>query len=366
MTSIQKIISALEEWAPPAYQEDYDNAGLLTGRPEWEVSGVLLTLDVTEEVVNEAVAKGANLIVAHHPVIFKGLRRLNGTSYVERTVIAAIKNDIAIYAIHTNLDNVLTGVNMKIGEKLGLEMIRILAPKSGELAKLSFFVPVENTQNVLDALFSAGAGKIGAYSECSFRVEGTGTFKPHASADPHIGTSGRLEKVTENRVEVMFPVYLQGQVLAALKTSHPYEEVAYYLHTLENSNQEVGAGAIGELPEELTADEFLRVLKERMSLKVIRHTRLPGRKIRKVAVCGGAGSFLLRNAIRNGADAFVTSDFKYHEFFDAEGRLMICDIGHYESEVFTKDLLFSYLSEKFNNFALYLSEVNTNPVTYHV
>lgn len=366
MPTIQKIISVLETWAPLAYQEDYDNAGLLTGSPEWEVSGVLLTLDVTEEVVAEAIARGANLVVAHHPVIFKGLRRLNGASYVERTVMAAVKNDIAIYAIHTNLDNVATGVNRKIAEKLGLEHIRVLSPKPGELAKLSFFVPVANTQDVSDALFSAGAGTIGAYSECSFRVEGTGTFRPDASADPHIGTSGRLEEVKENRVEVMFPAYLQGKVLTALKAAHPYEEVAYYLQTLDNFNQEVGAGAIGELPEEMSTDGFLEMLKERMSLKVIRHTRPPGRKVRRVAVCGGAGSFLLRNAIKSQADVFVSADFKYHEFFDAEGKLMICDIGHYESEVFTKDLLFSYLSEKFNNFALYLSEVNTNPVTYHV
>jgi len=366
MTNIQKIISELEKWAPLSYQESYDNAGLLTGSPDWEVSGGLLTLDVTEEVVEEAIAKGVNLIVAHHPVIFKGLRRLNGASYVERTVIAAIKNDIAIYAIHTNLDNVATGVNRKIAEKLGLEHIRVLSPKTGELAELSFFVPLENTQTVLDALFSAGAGTIGAYSECSFRVEGTGTFKPGVSAHPHIGTSGRLEEVKENRVEVMFPAYLQGKVLAALKKAHPYEEVAYYLNTLDNSNQEAGAGAIGTLPEEMTMGEFLEALKDRMSLKVIRHTRPPDRKVRKVAVCGGAGSFLLRNAIQHKADVFVTSDFKYHEFFDAEGKVMICDIGHYESEVFTKDLLFNYLSGKFDSFALYLSEVDTNPVLYHV
>lgn len=366
MPTIQKIISGLEKWAPLAYQENYDNAGLLTGSPEWEVSEVLLTLDVTEEVVEEAIAKGANLIVAHHPIIFKGLRRLNGTSYVERTVITAIKNDIAIYAIHTNLDNVATGVNRKIAEKLGLEYIRILSPKTGELAKLSFFVPVENTQSVSEALFSAGAGTIGAYSECSFRVEGIGTFKPDASASPYIGTNGRLEEVKENRVEVMFPAYLQGKVLAALKSAHPYEEVAYYLQSLVNDNQEVGAGAIGKLPVAMAMDDFLDYLKEKMDLKVIRHTRPLDRKVEKVAICGGSGSFLLKDAIRSDADVFVTADFKYHEFFDAERRLMICDIGHYESEVFTKDLLRSYLSGMFRDLALHLSEVNTNPVIYHI
>jgi dinuclear metal center YbgI/SA1388 family protein len=366
MITLKKIIAELEKWAPLSYQESYDNAGLLTGSPSWEAKGVLLTLDVTEEVVAEAVRKGANLIVAHHPILFKGLRRLNGSNYVERTVIEAIKNDVAIYAIHTNLDNVATGVNRKIAEKIGLSGIKVLAPKTDELAKLSFFVPVAHTQSVLDALFAAGAGTIGAYSECSFRVEGIGTFRPGTEANPHIGEKDQLESVVENRVEVMFPAFLQHKVLAALRQAHPYEEVAYYLQSLLNTNQEVGAGAVGELPVEMEAADFLALLKDRMNLKVIKHTHPIPQKIKRVAVCGGSGSFLLKNAIGAGADVFVTSDFKYHEFFDAENRLMICDIGHYESEVFTKDLLFSYLSEKFDNFALYLSEVNTNPVTYHV
>lgn len=366
MITIKKIVSELEKWAPTAYQESYDNAGLLTGSPDREVSGVLITLDVTEAVVAEAIEKGANLIVAHHPIIFKGLRRLNGANYVERTVIAAIKNDIAIYAIHTNLDNVATGVNRMIAQKLALQDVAVLVPKARQLAKLSFFVPVAQTQSVLNALFEAGAGNIGRYAECSFRVEGTGTFRPDATASPHIGAAGQLEEVAENRVELMFPTHLQRRVLEALKDAHPYEEVAYYLQELENENQEVGAGAVGWLPEQMTMTAFLHFLKEKMQLNVIRHTQAPDKPVQKVAVCGGAGSFLLKDAIRGGADVFVTSDFKYHEFFDAEGQLMICDIGHYESEVFTKDLLFSYLSEKFDNFALYLSEVNTNPVTYHV
>lgn len=366
MVTIEKIISELENWAPTAYQESYDNAGLLTGSPEWMVSGVLLTLDVTEEVVAEAISKKANLIVAHHPVVFKGLRRLNGNSYVERAVITAVKNDIAIYAIHTNLDNVATGVNRKIAEKLKLKDIQILAPKTGELTKLSFFVPVESTQPVLDALFAAGAGSIGAYSECSFQVEGTGTFRPDGSARPHIGSQNQLASVKENRVEVMLPAYLKAKILSVLKQVHPYEEVAYYLQPLLNENQEVGAGAVGQLDPGLEMGDFLRFLKENMGLEVFKHTKPLDKKVRKVAVCGGSGSFLLKNAIRSGADVFVTSDFKYHEFFDAENHLMICDIGHYESEVFTKDLLYTYLLEKFDNFALYLSEVNTNPVTYYV
>lgn len=366
MLPLKKIIAELEKWAPTTWQEGYDNAGLLTGSPDWVIKRALITLDVTEDVVQEAIQKNANLIIAHHPIIFKGLKKLTGHTYVERTLIAAIKNDIAIYAIHTNLDNVHNGVNRKIADKLGLLNPKILARKHGTLRKLSFFVPVENTSRVLDAIFQTGAGSIGEYSECSFRVEGTGTFKPSVNANPHIGTQNQLEQVAEDRVELMFPANLETKVIQALRNAHPYEEVAYYLHTLENENQEIGAGMIGELPHELSMLDFLKHLKESMNLRVIRHTHPPAKMVQKVALCGGSGSFLLKNALASGADVFVTSDFKYHEFFDAEGQLMICDIGHYESEVFTKELLFDYLSEKFNNFALDLSEVNTNPVTYHV
>jgi dinuclear metal center YbgI/SA1388 family protein len=366
MTYIKEVIQELEKIAPLAYQESYDNAGLLVGSGATEVSGVLFTLDVTEKVVEEAIEKQCNLIVAHHPLIFKGLKKLNGNNYVERTVIKAIKNEIAIYAIHTNLDHVEKGVNWKIAERLGLENVRVLAPKKNLLIKLAFFAPLNNTKFILDALFAAGAGKIGQYENCSFRTEGTGTFLPSEMAHPAIGSTGKLEEVQEHRIEVMFPAHMQMQILSALRQAHPYEEVAYYLTPLENENQEVGAGAIGELPNALDPDDFLSMLKEKMQLTVIKHTAAGGSTIKRVAVCGGAGSFLLSNAIRSQADVFITSDYKYHEYFDAENKVMICDIGHYESEVFTKDLLYTYLSGKFSNFALCLSEVNTNPVQYFV
>lgn len=364
MTSIKEILIELEKLAPLPYQEDYDNAGLLVGSPQTAVTGVLFTLDITEAVIDEAVRRQCNLIVAHHPIIFKGLKKLNGKNYVERTVIKAIKNDVALYATHTNLDHVTGGVNWQIARRLGLQNIKVLAPKKQVLTKLAFFCPVENTQDVLQALFEAGAGQIGEYSQCSFRSEGLGTFLPGESANPVIGGKGELETVNEHRVEVMLPSHLQAQVLQALKRAHPYEEVAYYMSALENENQEVGAGAIGELPEAMQASDFLAHLKGQMEATVIKHTAPVERPIRRVAVCGGAGSFLLRNAIGAGADAFVTADYKYHEFFDAEGQLMICDIGHYESEVFTKNLLHNYLSGKFSNFALCLSEISTNPVRY--
>jgi len=365
MPSIRDVTDFLETLAPLAYQESYDNAGLIVGDPAAEVTGVLTSLDCTEAVIDEAVKKGCNLVVAHHPVVFRGLKKLNGKTYVERAVIRAIKAGVALYAIHTNLDHVRGGVNFKIAEKLGLEAVRILAPKRETLLKLVAFVPVEHTQRVLGALYAAGAGGVGEYKNCSFRVEGTGTFRPGEGTNPAIGQIGRDEEVTEHRIEVLLPTPLEGLVLAALRESHPYEEVAFYLQKLENSNQDVGSGAIGTLPEALDETAFLRFLKEKMHLHVIRHTLLRGKPVRTVAVCGGAGSFLLPDALRQGADAFVTADFKYHEFFDAESRLVVCDIGHYESEVFTKELLRDVLAKKFITFAVEISETPTNPVNYY-
>lgn len=364
MAKVKDIVRHLESIAPPSLQESYDNAALITGRMAMELTGVLITLDCIETVVDEAIERDCNMIVAHHPIVFRGLKQLNGKNYVERTVIKAIKNDIAIYAIHTNLDNVLAGVNRKICEKLGLTNIKILAPAKGTLQKLVTFIPVADAEEVLASMHQAGAGNIGNYSDCSFRITGTGYFRPNAEADPTIGESGQLEEVQENRVELIYPKHLQGSIVAALKSAHPYEEVAYYINDLENSNQEIGAGMIGELPIEMTANEFLYYLKEKMELNTIRYTEKKQAKIKKVAVCGGAGSFLLGKAKSRRADAFVTADFKYHEFFDAEGEIMIADIGHYESEIFTKELLHSFLREKFANIATCLSRVDTNPVKY--
>lgn len=366
MTKIADVTKYLENFAPKQYQESYDNSGLIVGNPNTEVTGILLSLDATETIVEEAIAQKCNLIVAHHPIVFRGLKKLNGNNYVERTVIKAIKNDIAIYAIHTNLDNVKGGVNYKIAEKLALEKVQILAPKSQILQKLVVFVPKENIQQVLFALNEAGAGQIGNYQNCSFRTEGIGTFQPNEDAHPHIGRAGgELEEVKEERLEVIFPTVLQHKIMQALKKVHPYEEVAYYLHHLENTNQEVGAGAIGNLAEKMPAKEFLVYLKEKMNLKLIKHTNLLDKKIKKVAVCGGTGSFLLSQAKRQGADIFITADYKYHEFFDAEKQIIIADIGHYESEVFTKELLKEILLPKFETVKIELCKSNTNPVEYY-
>jgi len=364
MHKIKDITSYLESIAPIALQESYDNAGLITGDPEVEVTGALITLDSTEEVVDEAISKGCNLIIAHHPIIFKGLKQLNGKNYVERTIIKAIKNDIAIYAIHTNLDNVINGVNGKIAEKLGLSNCSILLPKSSTLSKLVTFSPKANTTEVLNALHDAGAGSIGEYDQCSFKTAGEGSFRPSVNANPHIGKSGEVERVNEDRIEVVVPSHAKQRVLSVLLATHPYEEVAYFLTEIDNHDQSIGSGIIGQLDKPMKSSEFLQYLKDRMNLNIIRHTTSVHDSIQKIAICGGAGSFLLSTAIRNKADVFITGDFKYHEFFDAEDHLMIADIGHYESEVFTKELIYDILSEKFTKFALNLSEINTNPISY--
>lgn len=361
---VKDITEYLETIAPRAYQESYDNSGLLTGEPSQEVTGVLLTLDCIEEVVDEAITKGCNLIIAHHPIIFKGLRKITGSNYVERTIIKAIRNNIAIYGIHTNLDNVHHGVNKKIAEKIGLKNLKILAPKHDTLTKLVTFIPKDHTQKVLQALYDAGAGQIGDYKNCSFQTEGTGTFMPVGDAHPHTGTLNRQEQVQEDRAEVIFATHLESRVLSALKSSHPYEEVAHYLTRLSNVNQEAGSGMIGDLEEPEEPIGFLKRLKNSMNLTAIRHTRLLDQKVRRVAVCGGSGSFLLPFAIRAGADFFVTADFKYHEFFDADGKITVSDIGHYESEIFTKELLGEILNKKFPTFAVNFSTTDTNPVRY--
>ena len=361
---INEIITALEQLAPPSLQEDYDNAGLITGNRNRNCTGIIVSLDCTEAVVKEAVEKNCNLIVAHHPIVFKGLKKITGKNYVEQTIIAAIKNDIAIYAIHTNLDNVIGGVNGKIADMLGLINRDILAPKKGLLQKLSVFVPLANKEQLLNALFAAGAGDIGHYSECSFSTDGSGTYKAGENTNPYLGEKGRRHTEAETRVEVIFPKWLQAKVLHAMKSNHPYEEVAHDIYTLDNSWQETGSGLVGDLPRPATESEILGRLKDTFNIPVIKHTVLLGKPIKKIALCGGAGSLLTGAAIAAGADMYITGDVKYHEFFDAGNRLVLADIGHYESEQFTIDLLFDILREKFPNFAVLKTGVNTNPVSY--
>lgn len=361
---IQEITAFLESVAPPVLQESYDNAGLLTGSSDWDCTGIITTLDATEEVVQEAIEKKCNLIVAHHPIIFGGLRKITGKNYVEKTIISAIKNDIAIYAIHTNLDNVLNGVNAAIADKLGLINRTILQAKNDTLKKLFSFVPVEHAEKVRSAIFAAGGGHISNYSECSFNIAGQGTFKPGEGTKPFAGKQGTRHMDDEIKMEMIFPSWQEQHILKAMMAAHPYEEVAYDIIALDNQNQLVGSGLLGELPESVSETAFLAILKGKFNLSVIRHTPLLGKKVKKIALCGGAGSFLIGAAAASGADFYITADVKYHDFFDANNRLVIADIGHYESEQYTIDLLFDILSRKFPTFAVLKTGVKTNPVHY--
>jgi len=361
---IKEITDYLESIAPLDLQESYDNAGLLIGSREMECTGIITSLDVTESVVAEAVQKKCNLIVAHHPIIFRGLKKLNGRNYVERTIIAAIKNDIAIYAIHTNLDNVIEGVNRTIAEKIGLQNCIALLPKEGTLQKLVTFSPEKNADDVRNALFKAGAGAVGNYSECSFNVEGVGSFTANENSTPFVGEIGKRHHEHEVRIEVIFASSLQSGLIAALKKAHPYEEVAYYIHALENVQRGVGSGLVGELKESISESQLLTTLKSSFGIPVIKHTPFLEKRVTKIAVCGGAGIFLLPNAVASGAQAYITADIKYHEYFDADGRILLADIGHYESEQFTIELLTEFLQQKFPNFAVLKTEMNTNPVKY--
>ena len=361
---VRDVMKFLNEVAPFKLQEDYDNSGLLVGDLTDEVTGILVTLDCLESVLDEAIQLRANVIVAHHPILFKPIKSLTGNDYVERVIIKAIKSGINLIAAHTNLDNDKNGINALIANQLGLVNTRILSPLKGNLFKLVTFVPTSHSGDVLDALHRAGAGNVGNYMECSFRLTGIGTFKPNAKAKPYLGSNNELEQTEEERIELLVPENVKDQVLQALFLHHPYEEVAYYLSKLENSNQDAGAGMIGDFPEPLGVDQFLSLLKTKLSTGLIRHTTPIDRPIKTVAVCGGAGSFLLKKAIASGADAFISADFKYHEFFDADSRILVADVGHYESESLMKGYIAGLLSKKFTTFASVFSKIDTNPISY--
>ncbi len=361
---LREITRFLETTAPLSLQESYDNSGLSVGRADKQVKGILICLDVTEEVIDEAIEKNADLIISHHPVIFGGLKKLNESNMVERIVAKAIKNDIALYAIHTNLDSVHNGVSGMIAKKLELRDVQVLSPSKNLLRKLVTFCPDAHVERVRQAIFEAGAGNIGNYSNCSFNAKGTGTFQGGENTNPYVGKQNSMHYENETRIETIYPVYNEGAILKALTNAHPYEEVAYDIFPLQNKYHRVGMGAIGHLEKAMQEEEFLVWMKEKMKTKCVRHTPLTGKKIKKVALCGGSGSFLINDALRANADVFISGDIKYHDFFRAENKLIIADIGHYESEQFTKELLFNLLNEKFTNFAISISDINTNPIQY--
>lgn len=368
---IHQVISLLEELAPLSLSEDFDNTGLLVGNSQNTITSILVTLDTLETVVDEAIKKNCNLIVSFHPIIFSGLKKITGSNYVERVVQKAIKNDIAIFSMHTALDNSWQGVNAMICEKLNLKNRQILIPKKDTIQKISTYVPTKNVKEVREALFNAGAGTIGNYSNCSFNKTGLASFKGNEFSNPTLGKKEELRFEEETQISLTFPKYKQNAVLEALFTTHPYEEVAYEITSLENSNQHIGMGMIGELENPMNEKDFLTFVKKTMQTQCIRHSKLIGMPIIKVAVLGGSGSFAIDAAKKQKADVFISADFKYHDFFKAENSIILADIGHYESEQYTKDLLVSFLNKKISNFApalstskVVLSEINTNPITY--
>jgi len=360
---LSEITKYLEELAPLAYAEDFDNVGLLVGHSN-DITGILVCHDALEEVIDEAIAKKCNMVVCFHPILFSGLKKITGKNYVERAVLKAIKNDIAIYAIHTALDNHQKGVNKIFSDALKLRNTKILIPKQNFIQKLVTYTQPDNAEKLRNALFDAGAGNIGNYEDCSFNSSGIGTYMGNENSNPEYGDRFEFVESQEIKIEVIYEKHLQKNILKALFTNHVYEEVAYEIYNIENAHQNIGLGMIGELDQPMKEHDFLNYVKEKMECGGIRHSAFLNKEIKKVAVLGGSGSFAIKNAISTGADAFLTADLKYHQFYEAENKLLLADIGHFESERYTKNYIVDYLKEKITNFAIILSEVNTNPVKY--
>lgn len=361
---IKDIIQIIEQLAPIPLQEDYDNSGVQVGDVSREAEGALLCIDVTENVVEEAISLGCNLIIAHHPLVFRAVKKITGQNYIERCLIKAIKNDIVVYAAHTNLDNATGGVNYRLAQMLGLQNVRILSPKPDSLLKLVTFVPDSHADNVRNALFKAGAGNIGDYDSCSYNISGEGSFRANENANPFVGKTGEIHFEKEIRIETILPKFKQDEVLRALLAVHPYEEPAYDFYPLANSWEQAGSGIVGSLAEPMSEQEFLYLLKDVFQLSTIQHTKMQNKEIRDVAICGGSGAFLIPNAIGYGADAFVTGEARYNDFYDVEDRILLAVVGHYESEICTKDIFYDVISKKISNFALHKSAFDSNPVKY--
>lgn len=361
---IKEIAKEIEAFAPLAYQEDYDNSGFQVGSPDDEIKGVLITIDVTEAVIDEAIEKQCNLIIAHHPLIFGKVKKIIGRNSVERCIIKAIKNDITIYACHTNIDKMSNGVSARFAQKLGLVNCRTLVAESGLLEKLVTFVPQQQAEHVRQALYSAGAGHIGNYDHCSYNIDGKGTFRASNGCNPFVGEIGEDHTEPETRIEVILKKKDELRIIEALLANHPYEEPAYDIFELKNRYESVGLGTIGELENEEDEKEFLLRLKKTIDMGGIRHTELLGKKIKRVALCGGSGAEFLQDAIGQGADIYISCDFKYHQFFDAEKKILIADVGHFESERFTKEIFFEIVSKNNPKFAVYISSCKTNPINY--
>ena len=361
---LSKIVAFFNEIAPTKLQEAYDNSGLLIGETTKEISKTLISLDITSEVIDEAISDNCNLIIAHHPLIFKPIKKLTGGNLTERLIVKAFKNNIAIYAIHTNLDNISNGVNDILAKKLNIKNTQILSPSASKLNKIVCFCPIQYAEKVREAMFDAGAGHIGNYDNCSFSLEGKGSFRALDNSKPFVGKKGEIHHEAETKIETVVPDFKINQVIKNMIKAHPYEEVAYDIYALENQSFLTGAGMIGELDEEMNIKEFLLKVKQKLNAPCLRHNKLIDKKVKQIAICGGSGSFLINRAHAKGADVFITGDIKYHEFFEYQGEMTIVDAGHYETEQFTKELISSFLKEKFPNFAVQISETKTNPVSF--
>ena len=364
MLKIKDIINFLETIAPLSYQEEYDNSGLACGDALAVCSGALVALDLTPGVIDEAAQKGLNLIIVHHPPIFKGLKRITANEPIADMLISCIKRDIAVYAIHTNLDNILSGVNGEIASRIGLEHSRVLAPLQGTHRKLAYYVPKAHAEKTRNALFDAGSGMIGQYDQCSFNQDGEGTFRALEGANPFVGSVGSQHVEKESKVEMLYPTHLEARILQTLKENHPYETVAYHIQPLGNSFKEIGGGLIGSLKEPIAEAEFLALIKREFQTGTIRHSPFTGRSIQTVALCGGSGKYMINNALRENADVFLTADLGYHDFFLPNGKMLLADMGHFESEQYTSDLILRRIKEKFPTFALLKTGISTNPVNY--
>ena len=360
---LKKIIECLEKWAPPIYQESYDNSGLMVGDYNSKISGCIISLDCTEKVVNEAISKNCNLIISHHPIIFGGITSINSSHWVGRVIQKAISNNINIYAIHTNLDNIKEGVNKKISDLLKIKETKFLLPKYGFNKKLEIYIQEKDKSHFLDKIFEAGAGQIGNYKECSFQEKGLGTFTPQENSNPKVGSKNTKEEIEEIKLEIYFDKSVENSVIETIKKYHPYDEPNYFIQDNKIESREVGSGMIGN--RDIKFENLLKELKETFKCGSIKHTKVINKQINKIAVCGGSGSFLTKDAIKNGADVLISSDFKYHDFFEANEQIILIDIGHYESEQFTKDLIFEFLNKNLINIALHLSNENTNPIKYY-
>ncbi len=361
---IEAIVKHLEQMAPPYLKEEYDNVGLHTGTLQQETDGVLITLDVDERIVDEAIELNCGLIITHHPLVFGSLKRITGRTMQERCLIKAIRNDIAIYAIHTNIDNAALGLNHALATLLGVNNPNVLLPGVNKMSKVVTFCPPDHSDRVMAAMSAAGAGHIGNYDMCSFQTEGRGTFRALEGANPYVGELDALHGETELRIEMITPSAIVPHVVEAMKKSHPYEEVAYDVIPLSNPDLTTGSGAFGEISKPIGEEEFIQMVKEKLNVPVVRHTEHLARPINRLGVCGGSGAFLIQHAIDRKLDVLVTADVKYHQFGEASGKILLIDAGHYETEILVTSMIRDEIRKKFPTFACHITKRNTNPIRY--